>query len=68
MVFAGSVTIYPPVVSEDAEALGASLVSVFTEHTATAGFGQEFLCLGELRAWREQGFRVTCPAGCARGN
>jgi hypothetical protein len=42
MAFAGSVTIYPPVVSEGAEALGASLVSVHTEHTAVTGFGQAF--------------------------
>jgi hypothetical protein len=40
MAFAGSVTIYPPVVSEGAEALGASLVSVLTEHTAVSGLRQ----------------------------
>jgi hypothetical protein len=40
MAFAGSVTIYPPVVSEGAEALGASMVSVLTEHTAVSGLRQ----------------------------
>jgi hypothetical protein len=42
MAFAGSVTIYPPVVSEGAEALGASLISVLAENTAVSGLRQVF--------------------------